>query len=118
MVDLIKQKIKIGQVFDNPGGGTSEVVSMTGTGIYFKRRNSKMLLKFDDIKNAYNTFRGIKITTKDLKELNAKCFDSSKGGHSCNCTFLFSILKECALIKGDISGEGKVNSPFSVELIW
>lgn len=117
MVNLVKQRIKVGQVFANPGGGTSEVVSITDTGIYFKRRNSKMLLKFEDMENTYNTFRGKKITTKELKEFNAKCFDSSKGGHSCNCTFLFSVLKMCDLIKGDISGEGKVNSLFSVELI-
>lgn len=117
MVNLVKQRIKVGQVFDNPGGGTSEIVSVTKTGIYFKRRNSKILLKFKDMENAYNTLRGRKITTRDLKELNEKCFDSSKGGHSCNCTFLFSILKKCDLIKGDICGEGKINNPFSVELI-
>lgn len=117
MINLVRQKIKVGQVFNNPGGGTSEVVSVTNIGIYFKRKNSKMLLKFKDIENTYDTFKGRRITTRDLKKLNEKCFDSSKGGHSCNCTFFFSVLKECDLIKGDICGEGKVNNPFSVELI-
>jgi hypothetical protein len=44
-------------------------------------------------------------------------FDSNArpAGHSCNCTFLFLVLKEIGLC-GEIKGAGKAGNPFYVDI--
>ena len=49
IINLVKNKITEGRVFENPGGGVTEVVRVTELGIYYKRGNSKMLIKYGDI---------------------------------------------------------------------
>jgi len=106
--------IKVGDVFDNPGGGTSTVDVVANDHISYIRGNSRIILPLDIFNEVINAFAGQKCTTADLREYNAKVFDSKKGGHSCNCTFLFSLAEKMGLINGDTFGGGKRNDPFFV----
>lgn len=117
VINLVKDKIKVGLVFKNPGKGISEIVSISDLGIYYRRGNSKMLIKYHDIEKVYKEFKGKTMSTKDLKEFDPKVFESKNGGHSCNCTVLFLIFKECGLINGDIFGSGKRGNPFHINII-
>ena len=47
-------------------------------------------------------------------ECSSNGFDSSKKGHSCNCTFLFFIADKLGLLKNGISGKGVRGNPFYV----
>lgn len=116
IINLVKNKITEGRVFENPGGGVTEVVRVTELGIYYKRGNSKMLIKYGDIEKTYLEFKGKTVSTEDLRFFNSKVFDSKKGGHSCNCTVFFLILEECGLINDVILGNGKCGNPFYVRI--
>lgn len=111
MRELIITKIKPNMVFENPGKGISTVISCTDTSIYYKRGNSKIQIKYNDIIDAYKQFVGKTVSTKDFKIFNPKVFDTKNGGHDCNCTFLFLVLKEMGCIL-KIEGAGRRNSPF------
>jgi hypothetical protein len=110
-----KTVLQSGRIFDNPGGGTSTVISVTGNGnICYRRRKSKIYVKAVDLYGAYIEFNGKRCITNDLKEFNPGVFDLA--GHSCNCTFFFLLLKEMGLC-GDILGRGRRDSPFYVEIL-
>ncbi len=110
--NVIRDTLKVGMVFDNPGGGTTEIVSISGTSIYYKRKNSKMQLKFSDIDSSYYNFKDGRVTTNMLKGFKPKVFNTRENGHDCNCTVLFLILKNAGLTKGEIYGR-----PFGIEFI-
>ena len=82
--ELIRSKqdnIRAGMVFDNPGGGTSEIVSISNLRIVYRRGNSKFYLKIQDFANVYEKFAGMKCTTNDIKAFNPIIFCSGGKGH-------------------------------------
>jgi len=115
-VASIKSSIPIGVKLTNPGGGTSTIISYTDKNIVYQRRNSKITVSFEDLFNAYSKFKGKKVYTTDLRDYAPKVFNSKQNGHSCNTTFLFSILKMLGKVT-EIKGEGKANHPFYVSII-
>lgn len=116
LVMKLKNKLEVGIVFQNPGKGTSTIKAVNEKNIVYMRRKSRLYLKFADIEQAYNTFKGKICTTNNLKEYKPEIFDSKQNGHSCNCTFFFSLLKFLDLIEGDIQGSGRKGSPFYVKI--
>ena len=108
-IKLILANITIGEVFQNPGGGTSTIKRFDNEKIVYQRGNSEITLKMEKIYNAYEAFRGTFVTTNDLKKYD-NSFDSAArkpSGHSCNCTFGFMLLAKAGLAT-DTTRAGRV----------
>jgi hypothetical protein len=105
-------------VYQNPGGGTSSIESISENGITYKRGKSKIYISFSDMYSAYTHFKKKYITSNDLKKFAPDVFDSDArpAGHSCNCTFLFTALYKLGLA-GALSGEGVRGNPFGAEIL-
>ena len=114
-ISQIRSEVPVGSVFENPGGGISAVLSVTGTHIAYRRGKSKISISFDDLFTAYTSFHGQLVCTSDLRVFAPSVFDSCArpSGHSCNATFLFSLLQRIRLA-GAIIGSGVKGNPFSV----
>lgn len=117
-ISQILGAISPGQTFDNPGGGTSKIKSISERGIYYKRGSSTISITFDDMYAAYDHFKGGEVTSTELRTFLPAVFDSMArpAGHSCNCTFFFMVLQEAGLA-GPLEGAGVRGNPYSVELI-
>lgn len=115
--ELIYKKIVEGKKLSNPGGGTSIIDYVKKDRIKYIRKNSHMYLSIDIIYKKYKENIGKALNTNDLKEQNPEIFDSAAkpAGHSCNCTFLFMVLKELELVDS-IKGLGKPGNPFYIEI--
>lgn len=114
-IDMIVRNLPAGTVFDNPGGGTSSVLSVSRDIIEYQRGNSKIRVRLRDLFTAYEKFQGLAVTSIDLGHAWPEIFDSHArpGGHSCNCTFLYSLLQHLGLA-GPTSGRGVRGDPFRV----
>jgi len=114
----LREAVPIGTVVDNPGGGTSEVTGFTDERISYVRGSSTISVKLVDLHSAYESFRGKRVTSSELKELDPAVFDSSArpAGHSCNCTFLFVALERAGLASG-VAGSGVRGDPYSAVFI-
>ena len=111
----IIETLPVGTALVNPGGGTSTIVSYTERNIAYQRGNPKIYVAFEDLYSAYNACRGGTLDSPTLRGHNPQVFDSRQGGHSCNCTFLFMILKAIEVVDS-IEGAGKRGAPFRVTL--
>lgn len=111
---LLKDSIPVGTVLQNPGGGTSIIVSYSDSKISYKRGSSTINVSFRDLFDAYSHFRGRQVSSSDLEEFAPSIY-SSKDGHHCNCTFLFMVLCRLPLVVG-IEGRGVKGSPFYVSI--
>jgi len=114
--ESIKLNIPVGVLISNPGGGTSKIISYSDEKIVYQRGKSKISVSFEKLYKAYFKFRGQKVYTTDLRNYAPDIFDSKNGGHSCNATFLFSILILIGLVS-EIKGDGKVNHPFYISIL-
>ena len=84
--------------WDNPGGGNSEIVSITNTTIFYKRKSSKMGIPIDLINKIYNhivsdNLIGKKISVKDLKMIIDIVCPNYKGWNNCDGTFIMMIFR-------------------------
>jgi hypothetical protein len=97
--------------------GTSEILKITDTKISYRRGKSKITVSFDDLFKAYSHFQGKRVTSSDLKKFLPSIFDSRArpAGHSCNATFLFTLLQHIGA-SGNIMGNGKAGDPFFVQI--
>lgn len=111
----IQNEIEIGQVFQNPRKGTSTIVSMTDKNITYRRGQSNLIISFDNVEKVYEAFNGKTCRTSDLRELSPTVFDSSKNGHGCHCTFLFSVFHHLGLAS-EIKGKGVRGDSYYVEM--
>lgn len=113
----VKRVLPRGKVFQNPGGGTSTVISNTEQAVTYRRGSSNINVKFRDLFTAYSAFKGSSVSSVDLRKLAPSVFDSKGGppGHSCNCTFLFLVLKDIGVVKS-IRGSGVRGNPYHVEI--
>lgn len=109
--------ISTGDVFENPGGGTSEILSLSEEAIRYKRGKSSISVKFSDLYDAQQRFSGSLTSASDLKKFMPHVFDpkARPAGHSCNCTLLFTILGKAGLA-GPIVGRGVRGDPFSADI--
>jgi hypothetical protein len=114
-VSLMKENTVPGKVLNNPGGGTSIVLTYTRYGnIRYQRSNSSISMSIEEAFKAYEKFKGTMCTTNDLKKFSPKTFSSIR--HGCNSTFFLMALKEMQLCD-EIKGEGESNSPFYAKII-
>ena len=116
ITEIIIKNISVGDIFNNPGGGTSTVVTINPTFIKYLRGTSKIKLFTEDIEDVYKRFKSKTVSTNMLKDFKPTVFDSLKNGHSCNTTFLFSILNHVGLLKDGINGSGTKGHPFYVTI--
>jgi hypothetical protein len=109
--------IPVGTILDNPGGGTSEILSYSSEGVSYRRGRSTIYVSLRDLYEGYAKFRGRRVSSLDLKVVAPSVFDSQArpAGHSCNCTFLFLALQEMGLVT-NIYGRGVRGDPYFVDL--
>ena len=105
-----------GYTFDNPGGGTSHILGVGGNAIAYRRGNSSIRVLLTDLYRAFDSFRGQRVTSTDLRRFAPSVFDSNArpAGHSCNCTFLFHLLQRLELTDGGLEGRGVRGDPYSL----
>lgn len=68
-------------IFQNPGGGTSEVLPFLEDKIRYKRKDSTITISVEDLFSAYATFRGKKNVVIRVKDFFA--FSIRFGGEAC-----------------------------------
>ena len=112
LVEQINSDLKIGEVLNNPGSGTSTILSVLGSSVVYKRGITPIKYFYDDIILAYDKFKNKLCTTKDLKEFNPKVY----GSKGCNSTFFFQLLERLDLTEGGICRIGHGGSPFCVKI--
>jgi hypothetical protein len=106
-----------GMIFVNPGGGTSEVVSLDNGKISYRRKSLTITITIRSLYDAFFVFRNSRISSPDLKARWPAIFDprARPAGHSCNVTFLFLCLKKMGIVS-EILGKGVRGNPYYVEL--
>jgi hypothetical protein len=114
----MKEALIPGTEFENPGGGTSLIESLSEQGVKYRRGNSSISVLFEDLFAAFEEFSGRIATSTDLKQFLPSVFDSSSrpAGHDCNCTFLFLALNAIGQAS-EIQGRGVKGNPFSARLV-
>ena len=113
----MRTTIPVDTSFENPGGGTSIILSYTEDNVRYKRGSSTISISFRDLFDGYAGAKSGRISTKDLRKANPSVFDpqARPAGHSCNCTFLFMVLLRLGLVT-EIHGHGVRGDPFFVIL--
>lgn len=110
---LILYNIKKDMVFNNPKKGTTTIIEVTSEYIKYRRKNSDIKVKLNDLDRAYKKFCGYLCSSNDLKDFNKYVFSTKDNGHDCNCTFFFIILQYLKL-STKIKGKGVRGQPFYV----
>lgn len=112
-VSTIEKNIAIGTEFENPGGGTSVVKTITPLNISYMRGNSRITVGLQALFQTYVHFSGKSVSCSELKKYAPNIFDSNArpAGHTCNCTFLFLLLMAVDLVD-EIDGAGTRGNPF------
>jgi len=109
----LRAALPLGTVLPNPGGGTSTIVSYTARNVTYRRGHSRITMAWEDLYRAYLRFQGTTLDSTMLKDYQPRVFDSTRGGHSCNCTFLFLVLQAMGVVDR-IGGAGRRGHPFQV----
>ena len=102
-----------GTVLDNPGGGKTTIKRYSDGKVQYVRGSSSIRVAVRDLFSAYSNYRGVRVSSRDLRVYAPQVFDSTArpAGHSCNCTFLFMVLLQLSMAD-PIEGEGKAHRPF------
>ncbi|WP_228351015.1 hypothetical protein [Limnobaculum allomyrinae] len=113
----IKSKFPVNTVMKNPKKGTSTIINYNDKKITYVRGKSKMMVSFSDLYETYSHFRGMSVSSSDLRKFKPSVFNSNArpAGHSCNCTFLFLILENMNM-STNIVGKGTCGNPYSVTI--
>lgn len=114
-IAAIREYFPVDRVVNNPGKGTSTIVSYSKHNLVYRRGNSGITVSLLNFHEAYMHFRGKCASSSDLREFNPSVFDSKASGHSCNCTTLFLILNQLNLC-GAIEGRGVRGDPFRAQI--
>ncbi len=113
----VRMAVPPGTVLDNPGGGTTTILSYDGETLRYRRGRSRFGVSLRDLYRAADAFRGQRITSAKLQRFAPEVFDSRRPhfGHSCNCTVLYMLLQQAGYVV-EIGGAGVRGNPFFVEL--
>lgn len=113
----VQTEVPVGKVFDNPGGGTSEVLSVSEHAITYRRGNSSISVSLQDLFDPYQVALGRRLSSRDLRLYAPSVFDSQArpAGHSCNATFLFLVLQHLGVVK-EIKGGGVKGDSYFVDI--
>lgn len=109
--------LPVGSVLQNPGGGTSTILSHSQKFVRYRRRRSSIGVAYESLFGAYAANRSRAVSTSDLKRFEPSVFDTKArpAGHDCNGTFLFLVLRQLGL-SSDIDGSGKKGDPYFVSI--
>ena len=90
--------------WDNPGGGTSEILGVEDGYIIYRRGNTKMRVSIDLINKIYDyIITNTPISTKEIVDIKNRVEPNYKGWHGCDATFIMMIFRYLGL--GDIKGK-------------
>lgn len=112
----IRNAISGNTVLKNPGGGLSTIKSYHKERISYIRGKSVIYISYRIMYDTFQKFMGCEITSSELKKYEPKVFDSKKGGHSCNCTFFFMLLRRMGVVT-TIKGRGVKGDPYYVNIL-
>lgn len=115
-IQKVQSNIHMGDVMDNPGGGTSTIRKMNHEKIVYQRGKSNMTIAYEDIWNLVEKYSGQTVDGADLRTLNPSCYDQKHNGHRCNVTFSMMVLDKLGMLENGIQGRGRVGSPFYAKL--
>src|SRR5438445_13872502 len=59
----IQDMVPLGMVFQNPGGGTSEVLSLSDEAVSYRRGKSRIYVSLLDLFDAYWAYRGSRVSS-------------------------------------------------------
>jgi hypothetical protein len=111
----IRETVEVDEVWPNPGGKTSTIVRLGDNVIVYRRGNTNISVNYEDLHAVLSKYAGEFVTSSEVRDWRPDVFDSSAGGHSCNRTFLFLLLKKLGVVKR-IDGSGVRGDPFGVQL--
>jgi hypothetical protein len=112
---LLCDRLRVGLVMNNPGGGTSTVMRCSDEEVCYRRGDHRFYIATRDLYDAFQRFSGDDVTTNQLKDYKPAIFDTDRNGHNCHCTFFFLALQRMGLA-GEIWGRGTAGSSFGVSL--
>ena len=117
-INQVLHTLPLGYQFYNPGGGTSRISGIDTSVVIYIRGKSKIRVCVADLFNAYDHFKGQRVSSTNLRNFAPAVFDSNArpAGHSCNCTFLFHLLQRLDLAEGILVGRGVRGDPYSLVL--
>ena len=97
-----------GTVMQNPGGGETTITGYSNGSVSYVRGTSPIRVAIRDLFLAYSEFKGSQVSSRDLRLFAPGVFDSNArpAGHSCNCTFLFMVLRRLSMAD-PIAGDGE-----------
>lgn len=107
-----------GTVLRNPGRGRTTIKGYSAGRVLYVRGKSTIRVTIKDLFSAYSTFKGARVSSRDLKLYAPKVFDSSArpAGHSCNCTFLLMVLHHLGMASA-IEGRGTRADSFNTTFL-
>jgi len=115
-VQIMRRAAPKNLTFQNPGDGTSKIISHSNTAIYYQRGKSPISIGYEALFDVWNIFQGKLVNSTELRDHNPSVFDSNKNGHSCNCTFLFLIFEAAGLVD-EIEGKGVRGNPYGALIL-
>lgn len=114
-VHRLRRSLPVGTVLQNPGRGTTTVISLDGDRLRYRRGRSDFYVDLCQLYAAALEFAGSRVTTKHLKAHAPSVFDLKQGGHGCHATVLLMVLAKIG-ISGPITGRGVTGDPFGVDV--
>lgn len=107
-----------GTVLRNLGCGTTTIKGYSSGKVSYVRGKSTFRVAIGDLFSAYSSFRGTRVRSRDLRLYAPIVFDSAArpAGHSCNCSFLFMVLRQLGMADR-IEGRGTRTDPFSTTFV-
>ena len=116
-IQALQRACPAGYTFTNPGRGQTKMVHIDAQRIVYRRGRSEIRVRVRDLYRAYRHFRGLRVSSSDLRRFAPSVFDSAPAsgprGHSCNCTVLLHLLGTLGLA-GPMEGAGVAGEPYSV----
>ena len=115
-INACGQALPVGYEFENPKRGTSRILNIDTSAVSYRRGVSTIRVRLTDLYEAYNHFKGQRVSSTDLSHFAPSVFDSNArpAGHSCNCIFLFHLLQKLNLAEGNLEGNGVRGNPYSL----
>ena len=117
-VERARALTPVGYEFENPGGGSSRILSSGRDKLGYRRGRSAIFVRWAVLHEAFVRFAGERVSSSDLRQSMPSVFDSNArpAGHSCNCTLLFHLLEKLSLTIGQMGGRGVRGDPFWIRL--
>ena len=117
-VQRIHHTLRRGVKFNSPKVGSSEVINLTEKHIAYQKGDTIYRLSFEGMFRTYQHFKGMKISTTQLKLFDPATFSPTTGptGSDYNCVFFFMVLRILGLA-GAIDGSGVSSAPFYCRIL-